>query len=160
SDPVVTQRVELIQALLTHQQATSEALDGRRALVEEAASAANEHLQRYQNSVHLLESHVAGALRVNQNTLQQFVDSLRSSASARWTGVGQLPDRWVELRLSLQEPRRRDRAVQIGLILVGAVLVLFVIDRILTRSILRQASPRRPALAFTLKRVFRPLELI
>jgi hypothetical protein len=140
TDELLAQRVALIEAFLNHQQAVNEALNARRALVEEALSAANDQLKRYQDSLHLLESYVSGALRLNLGTLQQSGRWLGEALRSTRLWLQRLPAYWLELRLSLQQPARRSRAVTVAAGLALFCAMLLVLDRLLARWLRRRRA--------------------
>jgi small-conductance mechanosensitive channel len=138
ADPLLNRRLELLEAHLNHQQAVSEGLSSRRSLIEEALEAAGHQLKKYKDSVHLLESYVSGALRFNLGTLSRSVDWLGDAASELGRRLRQLPDDWLEARLSLRQPHKRDRAVEIATQLGFGVLGLGLVDWLVARRLRRR----------------------
>src|SRR5262249_54452087 len=107
ADPLLNQRVELIEALLNHQQAVSESLTSRRSLIDEAVTSAQGQSKRYQDSIQLLESYVAESLRFNLDTLAQAYGWLRESGRSVMQSLGRAQGTWLEADLALQDPQKR-----------------------------------------------------
>ena len=139
-DTVLGRRVQLIEAILSHQQALSEGLNGRRNLVDEAIDAAQEQLRKDQDSVQLLETYVSGALRFNLGTLSRWYGWLREVAEDTGHKLQQIPGYWLEARLSLQQEHKRARAIQVGTILGGSALGLGLLDWLLARVLRRKRA--------------------